>query len=124
MGAAHADRGGAGLSRDRGRHAGGGVRAAAADQPAAGLGPQEARAMSAVIDSGKRLAVADAPVGTRPVAPPRASDAVSEPAWVRRTLIGVALAFLAIAVVMLVAAFALLLLINLLQAWARKRQGR
>ena len=29
-----------------------------------------------------------------------------------------------IAVVMLVAAFALLLLINLLQAWARKRQGR
>jgi len=30
----------------------------------------------------------------------------------------------AIAVVMLVAAFALLLLINLLQAWARKRQGR
>jgi len=30
----------------------------------------------------------------------------------------------AIAVVMLVAAFALLLLINLLQAWARRRQGR
>jgi len=52
--------------------------------------------MSAVIDSGKRLAVADAPAGTRPVAPPRASDAVSEPAWVRRTLIGVALAFLAL----------------------------
>jgi len=51
-----------------------------------------------VIDSGKRLAVADAPApaGTRPVAPPRASDAVSEPAWVRRTLIGVALAFLAL----------------------------
>jgi sulfate transport system permease protein len=30
----------------------------------------------------------------------------------------------AIAVVMLVAAFALLLLINLLQAWSRQRQGR
>jgi len=30
----------------------------------------------------------------------------------------------AIAVVMLVSAFSLLLLINLLQAWARKRQGR
>jgi sulfate/thiosulfate transport system permease protein len=30
----------------------------------------------------------------------------------------------AIAVVMLVAAFALLLLVNLLQAWARRRQGR
>jgi sulfate transport system permease protein len=29
-----------------------------------------------------------------------------------------------IAVVMLVAAFLLLLLINLIQAWARKRQGR
>jgi sulfate transport system permease protein len=52
--------------------------------------------MSAVVDSGKRPAVADAPAVTRPVAPPRASDAVSEPAWVRRTLIGVALAFLAL----------------------------
>jgi sulfate transport system permease protein len=50
--------------------------------------------MSAVIDSGKRvaMAVADAP----PVAHPHAHahGAVGEPAWVRRTLIGVALAFL------------------------------
>jgi sulfate transport system permease protein len=30
----------------------------------------------------------------RPLAPPRAADAITEPAWVRRTLIGVALAFL------------------------------
>ncbi|HEY8972756.1 MAG TPA: sulfate ABC transporter permease subunit CysW [Burkholderiaceae bacterium] len=52
--------------------------------------------MSAVIDSGERLAVADAPgpAAVRPVARARAHDAVSEPAWVRRTLIGVALAFL------------------------------
>jgi len=52
--------------------------------------------MSAVIDSGKRVpaAVADAPAGARPAAPPRVHDAIAEPAWVRRTLIGVALAFL------------------------------
>lgn len=56
--------------------------------------------MSAVIDSGRRAAPADAPspagvsASARPVAPVRAHDAVGEPAWVRRTLIGVALAFL------------------------------
>ena len=54
--------------------------------------------MSAVIDSGKRVAAAaadaPAPASARPLAPPRVQDAVSEPAWVRRTLIGIALAFL------------------------------
>jgi sulfate transport system permease protein len=47
--------------------------------------------MSAVLD--KPIA-ADAPPRVRPLAPARATDAVSEPAWVRRTLIGLALAFL------------------------------
>jgi sulfate transport system permease protein len=56
--------------------------------------------MSAVIKPDERLVVADAPAGVpvpvpvRSLAPPRVADAVSEPAWVRRTLIGVALAFL------------------------------
>ena len=50
--------------------------------------------MSAVIDSGQRVAVADAPAPARGAVGPRVHDAVSEPAWVRRTLIGVALAFL------------------------------
>ena len=50
--------------------------------------------MSAVIPSNDPLAVADAGPLVRPLAPPRVTDAVSEPAWVRRTLIGVALAFL------------------------------
>jgi len=60
--------------------------------------------MSAVIKPGEPLATADAPVvvptparapaPVRSLAPPRVADAVSEPAWVRRTLIGVALAFL------------------------------
>jgi sulfate transport system permease protein len=40
------------------------------------------------------VAVADAGPLVRPLAPARVADAVSEPAWVRRTLIGVALAFL------------------------------
>ena len=40
------------------------------------------------------LPVADAGPIVRTQAPPRIADAVSEPAWVRRTLIGVALAFL------------------------------
>src|ERR1700761_581268 len=48
--------------------------------------------MSAVIDN--PLAVADAGPIVRPLAPARIADAVSEPAWVRRTLIGLALAFL------------------------------
>ncbi len=54
--------------------------------------------MSAVIPPVARLPLADtAPVDApvlRPLAPPRVADAVSEPAWVRRTLIGLALAFL------------------------------
>ena len=50
--------------------------------------------MSAVIPSTPELAVADAGPLVRTTAPPRVRDAVSEPAWVRRTLIGVALAFL------------------------------
>jgi sulfate transport system permease protein len=54
--------------------------------------------MSAVIKPDERLVVAGAPVPVpapaRSLAPPRVADAVSEPAWVRRTLIGVALAFL------------------------------
>ena len=52
--------------------------------------------MSAVIDSGRRPVVAAAPARTdaRPAASPGARDAVGEPAWVRRTLIGLALAFL------------------------------
>ncbi len=50
--------------------------------------------MSAVHPPVANLAVADAGPFARPLAPPRVADAVSEPAWVRRTLIGVALAFL------------------------------
>ena len=50
--------------------------------------------MSAVIRPTETLAVADAGPLVRPLAPPRATDAVSEPAWVRRALIGTALAFL------------------------------
>jgi sulfate transport system permease protein len=41
-----------------------------------------------------KLAVADAGPAVRPLAPPRVADAVGEPAWVRRALIGAALAFL------------------------------
>ena len=41
-----------------------------------------------------KLAVAGAGPVVRPLAPPSVADAVSEPAWVRRTLIGAALAFL------------------------------
>jgi sulfate transport system permease protein len=55
--------------------------------------------MSAVMKPADELAVAaspaaGAPAAARPLAPPRVADAVSEPAWVRRTLVGVALAFL------------------------------
>jgi sulfate/thiosulfate transport system permease protein len=50
--------------------------------------------MSAVIRPAGRLPPAGAAPAARATAPPRAADAVSEPAWVRRTLIGVALAFL------------------------------
>ena len=50
--------------------------------------------MSAVIRPTDKLAVADAGPIVRPLAPARIADAVSEPAWVRRTLIGLALAFL------------------------------
>jgi sulfate transport system permease protein len=53
------------------------------------------------------VAVADAGPLVRPLAPARVADAVSEPAWVRRTLIGVALAFLTLFLfVPLVAVFA------------------
>ena len=50
--------------------------------------------MSAVLDPVDRLVAADAGPLVRPLSPPRVNDAVSEPAWVRRTLIGAALAFL------------------------------
>ncbi|MFL6696984.1 MAG: sulfate ABC transporter permease subunit CysW [Vitreoscilla sp.] len=52
--------------------------------------------MSAVPQAIDRLSAAEtsAGAGLRPLAPARVADAVSEPAWVRRTLIGVALAFL------------------------------
>jgi sulfate transport system permease protein len=50
--------------------------------------------MSAIPSPVQHLAVADAGPLVRPVAPPSVADAVSEPAWVRRTLIGLALAFL------------------------------
>ena len=52
--------------------------------------------MSAVPNAIDTLAVADAGPIVRPLAlaPARIADAVSEPAWMRRTLIGVALAFL------------------------------
>jgi sulfate/thiosulfate transport system permease protein len=54
-----------------------------------------------------KLAAADAGPVVRPLAPPRVADAVSEPAWVRRTLIGVALAFLTLFLfVPLIAVFA------------------
>jgi len=65
--------------------------------------------MSAVIDSGQPQAVAAASprADARPAASPRAHDALGEPAWVRRTLIGVALVFLALfLVVPLVSVFA------------------
>jgi len=54
--------------------------------------------MSAVIDSGRRPVVAAAPArpDARPAASPGTRDAAGEPAWVRRTLIGVALVFLAL----------------------------
>jgi sulfate transport system permease protein len=50
--------------------------------------------MSAVIRPTDTLAVADAGPVVRPLAPARVADAISEPAWVRRTLVGLALAFL------------------------------
>jgi sulfate transport system permease protein len=50
--------------------------------------------MSAVIRPAETLAAADAGPVVRPLTPPRVADAVSEPAWVRRALIGAALAFL------------------------------
>ena len=50
--------------------------------------------MSAIVPPTPQLAVADAGPLVDLFAPPRLADAVSEPAWVRRTLIGVALAFL------------------------------
>src|SRR5450756_1759688 len=50
--------------------------------------------MSAIPSPIDKLAVADAGPLVRPLAPARIADAVSEPAWVRRTLIGLALAFL------------------------------
>jgi len=54
--------------------------------------------MSAVPAQLETLAVADTgalvePI-VKPVAPPSRADAITEPAWVRRTLVGVALAFL------------------------------
>jgi sulfate transport system permease protein len=77
--------------------------------------------MSAVIDPGKRLAAADArePASPRALAAPRVRDAVSEPAWVRRTLIGVALAFLTLFLfVPLVSVFAQALAKGLDVYWA------
>src|SRR3954470_13307641 len=69
--------------------------------------------MSAVPQAIDRLSAAEtsAGAGLRPLAPPSVADAVSEPAWVRRTLIGLALAFLTLflfvpLVAVFVAAFA------------------
>jgi len=45
--------------------------------------------------NGETLVVAG-PVAAAAVAPRRVSDATTEPAWVRRLLIGIALAFLAV----------------------------
>jgi sulfate transport system permease protein len=56
-------------------------------------GPAGAR-MSAIPNHLDRLAAADAGPLVRPLAPTRIANAITEPAWVRRTLIGVALAFL------------------------------
>jgi len=51
--------------------------------------------MSAIpVTPADTLSVADSGPLVRPLAPTRVADAVSEPAWVRRTLIGAALAFL------------------------------
>jgi len=77
--------------------------------------------MSAVMEPTDPLAVADAdaPAAARPLAPPRAHDAVSEPAWVRRTLIGLALAFLTLFLfVPLVSVFAQALAKGLDVYWA------
>jgi sulfate/thiosulfate transport system permease protein len=50
--------------------------------------------VSAIAPPTPRLALATAGPVARTLAPPRVADAVSEPAWVRRTLIVAALAFL------------------------------
>src|SRR5471032_594046 len=50
--------------------------------------------MSALPSELETLAVADAGPLVRPLAPTHIANAITEPAWVRRTLIGVALAFL------------------------------
>jgi len=50
--------------------------------------------MSAVLEPVDGRAAAPVPARAGALAPPRASDAVSEPAWVRRTLVAAALAFL------------------------------
>jgi sulfate/thiosulfate transport system permease protein len=50
--------------------------------------------MSAVVRPAAALPPAAAVPGARTAAPPRADAAVTEPAWVRRTLLGVALGFL------------------------------
>jgi sulfate transport system permease protein len=63
--------------------------------------------MSAVIESPPQRPAADLGPRAHPLAPPRVRDATSEPAWVRRTLIGIALAFLTLFLfVPLVAVFA------------------
>jgi sulfate transport system permease protein len=50
--------------------------------------------MSAISSDIVGAAVADALPAARPLAPPRLATAVSEPAWVRRSLVGLALLFL------------------------------
>ena len=50
--------------------------------------------MAAVAQAIERLPRPEAGAAARPLAPAREADAVAEPGWVRRTLIGVALAFL------------------------------
>jgi sulfate transport system permease protein len=50
--------------------------------------------MTAIAPPTPGPALSDAGPVARPLAPPRVADAISEPAWVRRTLIGAALAFL------------------------------
>ena len=75
--------------------------------------------MSAVLKPAAPLAVAPAPAPVRSLAPSRVHDAVSEPAWVRRTLTVLALAFLTLFLfVPLVSVFAQALAKGLDVYWA------
>ena len=84
----------AGRHRDRRGHARRRVPPAAGDQWAAGVDAIAAGAMSS--EAGALAASVGSPAAAPTLAPPRVSDATTEPTWLRRTLIAVAFAFLAV----------------------------